>query len=194
MESLERGPAADATTSRDLHVTLARWTSEARTRLRVGGEWSLATALREGIELADEELRVEAESLLVEHGRSEARLARLACLVELAPVGLLVTTEDGRICEVNAEAERLVGADGAQLVGRSFVRYVAVQDRAFVRRLVGGLRSSVAGRAFPLRLRAPRGAEREVLARVRSYGAVGERPTLYWALSDDAGRSDEDLL
>jgi PAS domain S-box-containing protein len=195
MESLERESAADVATSRDLHAMLARWTSEARVRLRVGGEWSVATALREGIELADEELRAESESLRADRGRSEERLARLACLMELAPVGLLVTTEDGRVREVNAEAERLVGIAGSQLVGRSFVRYVAVNDRAFFRRLIGELATGVGVRAFPLRLHAPRGGgEHDVLARVRSHRGAGEERTLYWALSDDARRSEEDLL
>ena len=108
MESLEPGSSADAATSRRLHVELTRWMSDARTRLRVGGEWSVAAALREGVELADEELRVESEAMRADVGRAEERLARLASLVDRAPVALLVTTEDGRICEANAEAARLV--------------------------------------------------------------------------------------
>lgn len=195
MESLEPGSAARAAARRDLHDELARWTSEARMRLRVGGEWSVAAALREGVELADEELRVEAESLRSGHDRAEGRLARLARLVELTPVALLVTTEDGHVREANAEAERLVGIEGSQLVGRSFVRYVALHDRIFFRRLLGELATGVGVRAFPLRLRARRGGgEHDVLARVRSHCGVGERPTLYWALSEDGCRPDEDLL
>ena len=194
MESLDPGSLADAATSRDRRVDLARWMSDARVRLRVGGEWSIATALREGVALADEELRAETRSLRADPGRTAERLARLASLVDLAPVGLLVTTEDGRVCEANAEAERLVGIEGARLVGRSLVRYVALHDRVFFRRLLGELAMDVGGRTFPLRLQAPRLDGRNVLARVRTHRAVGERPVLYWALSEDGCRLDEDLL
>ena len=194
MESLRPGSSADAATSRSLHVELTRWMSDARTRLRVGGEWSVATALREGVELADEELRVESEAMRADVGRAEERLARLASLVDRAPVALLVTTEDGRICEANAEAARLVGIEAPQLVGRSIVRYVALDDRVFFRRLLGELAVDVGGRSFPLRLQAPRHGGHDVVARVRAHRAAGERPVLYWALSEDDRRLDEDLL
>ena len=194
MESIEPGPSADAAPSRRLHVELTRWLSDARVRLRVGGEWSMASALREGVELADEKLRVETEAMRADVGRAEERLARLASLVDRAPVALLVTTEEGRICEANAEAVRLVGIEEPQLVGRSFVRYVALADRVFFRRLLGELAMDVGGRSFALRLQAPRRGGRDVLARVRAHRAAGERPALYWALSEDGRRLDEDLL
>jgi len=177
-----------------LQARLARWTSTAETRLRVGGEWPVAAALREGLELVAEELRVEHEGLRDARSVVEARAARLALLLERAPVALLVTTADGRVCEANAEARRLVGGASARLVGRPLVHHVAVEDRRVFRALLLERGGGDGVREIPLRLRTPADERHDVVALVRSCrGADGERE-LYWALREDRRSQCDDLL
>jgi PAS domain-containing protein len=180
-----------------LRAQLTRWMSTAETRLRVGGEWPVAGALREGMALVAAELRVGAEPWeeAREGGRlGDARVARLRGLLDRVPVALLVTGADGRVCEANAEALRLVPRAGG-LTGRLLVRVVALEDRVAFRALLRDLASGAADlRELPLRLSRGDGRRLDVVATVRACADDGPDRMLYWALREDRRAADEDLL
>lgn len=193
MEPLTSDGRADARTAHLLRGRIARWMTTADRRLRIGGEWPVAAALREGMELAAEELRVEEESLVEEVDHAASRVARLTALLDNAPVALLVTTRDGRIAEANVAARRLLDGGRRGLLGSVLVRSVTLEDRRAFRTLLDTL-AAAADRELPLRLHRAGGAVLAVVATVRSAADASGETMLYWALREDRRALDDELL
>ena len=193
MEPLTSDGRADASTAHLLRGRIARWMTTADRRLRIGGEWPVAAALREGMELAAEELRVEEESLVEEVDHAASRVARLTALLDNAPVALLVTTRDGRIAEANVAAHRLLDGGRRGLLGSVLVRSVTLEDRRAFRTLLDTL-AAAADRELPLRLHRAGGAVLAVVATVRSAVDASGETMLYWALREDRRALDDELL
>jgi len=194
MEPLTSDGRADASTAHLLRGRIARWMTTADRRLRIGGEWPVAAALREGMELAAEELRVEEESLVEEVDHAASRVARLTALLDNAPVALLVTTRDGRIAEANVAARRLLDGGRRGLLGSVLVRSVTLEDRRAFRTLLDTLAAAAADRELPLRLHQVGGAVLAVVATVRSAADASGETMLYWALREDRRALDDELL
>ena len=194
MEPLMELPAPKARGVYGLRTRLTDWLSSAEARLRVGGGWPVATALREGMELAAEELRVEKECLRDSRHLVDARLARFDALFEHAPVALVVSGADGRICEANAQAERLLDGGRDGLVGKLLVGSVAIEDRRVFRTLLGTLQPEGGVRELPLRLLSRLGSGGDVVATVRACVEPAGARVLYWALREDRHASDMDIL
>ena len=75
------------------------------------------------------ELEMQNEELLRVQEKLEETRARYFDLYNLAPVGYLIMSPDGRILEVNQTAVALLGAAQATLVGRPITRFILDQDQ-----------------------------------------------------------------
>lgn len=142
------------------YVEQARGTLEAfraaPPRLRDNPDPGVATILErmeatvEALRIAEEELRVQNEELRVQNDELERRALdleranrRYMDLYDLAPIGYVVTDDQGVITEVNLAAESLLNLPASKLRGKAIVTYVPDRDRAAVR---GHVTDAAAGR------------------------------------------------
>jgi PAS domain S-box-containing protein len=75
------------------------------------------------------ELEMQNEELLRVQGKLEDARARYYDLYDLAPVGYLIMSPEGRILEVNQTAVALLGAAQSTLVGQPITRFIQDQDQ-----------------------------------------------------------------
>ena len=147
------------------------------------GDLELLAALEE-LNVAEEELRAQHESLLDANQSLELERERYRILFQLAPDPYIVTNESGTIEEANAAAATLLGFESSTLVNRSLFMYLDSEGRQSVRSALMELATSGRVDKWQLTLRT---AGNQTVA-VEATVSVGHRLTgnasLYWLLRD----------
>jgi PAS domain S-box-containing protein len=89
-----------------------------------------AQILARELHMRTTQLEQQNRALAEAQAQPEEARARLARLYDLAPVGLVTLTENGRIEELNLTAAGLLGRWRDDLIGKSFAVVAAVEDQA----------------------------------------------------------------
>ncbi|HTE67954.1 MAG TPA: PAS domain S-box protein, partial [Actinomycetes bacterium] len=111
----------------------------------------LGTAL-EGLRVAEEELRVQTDTLVAAQEQLAAQRERYRELFESAPAPYMVTDPAGTVRAANLRAVRLLGIPHEVLIGRPLVMFVVAEDRQRFPDWLGQLGSSTAVPEWTLRL------------------------------------------
>jgi PAS domain S-box-containing protein len=111
----------------------------------------LGTAL-EGLQVAEEELRVQTDTLVAAQEQLAAQRDRYRELFESAPAPYLITDPAGTVRAANLRAVRLLGIPHEVLIGRPLVMFVVAEDRQRFPEWLGQLGSSTAAPEWTLRL------------------------------------------
>jgi PAS domain S-box-containing protein len=93
----------------------------------------------EELRVAEEELAVQAEQLAASQQAIDAERERYAQLFEAAPDAYLETDDLGKIIEVNAAGEEMLGVRRIMLVGKLLHSFIDNDDRRAVRHLLNTL-------------------------------------------------------
>jgi GAF domain-containing protein len=156
--------------------------------LEVGDREALAAEMDtwlEEIRVGEEEMRAQHEALLEWQMAARTADARYKELFDHAPVGYVVTDENGLVTLANAMAIRLTAMEQRGLVGRPLVLSVALGDRPRVRTMTT---HAARGEEVPeeqIDLLPVGHPPLPVIARVAASGGDRERPTaLRWTLHD----------
>jgi PAS domain S-box-containing protein len=136
----------------------------------------------EELNVAEEEMRQQAEELVLTRDEVERERTRYVDLFEEAPDAYLVTDEAGVVREVNRAAERMLRLDRFQLRGKPLATLV---DEGFKRafRLMLDLRGAPENLEFDTTLRPGNETPIEVSVRFRR-AFNGRTPELRWLLRD----------
>jgi PAS domain S-box-containing protein len=108
------------------------------------------TAL-EGLRVAEEELRVQTDTLVAAQEQLAAQRECYRELFESAPAPYLITDPAGTVRAANLRAVRLLGIPHEVLIGRPLVMFVVAEDRQRFPEWLGQLGSSTAAPEWTLR-------------------------------------------
>jgi PAS domain S-box-containing protein len=147
------------------------------------GDTELLAALEE-LNVAEEELRAQHESLLDVNQSLELERERYRILFQLAPDPYIVTNESGTIEEANAAAATLLGVESSTLVDRSLFMYLDSESRQTVKTAVVELAASGRVDKWQLALRTAGNEPVQVEATVSAGQRVGGAASMYWLLRD----------
>jgi PAS domain S-box-containing protein len=147
------------------------------------GDAELLAALEE-LNVAEEELRAQHESLVDANQSLEFERERYRILFELAPDPYIVTDETGTIQEANAAASTLLGLDSSTLVDRSLFMYLDGDTRQTIRTALSELAASARVDKWQLTVRAAGGETVRVEATVSPGHRVRGDGSVYWLLRD----------
>lgn len=157
---------------------------------------ALAQETIEDLSAAECELWQQNEALFQAQTQLDERSRHYQKLFEMAPAAYVVTTGPGVILELNQSASALFDRPRNFAVGKPLALFVeAGAERTAFRTALNRLVVSEDAQTWPVRL-SPRGRCRvDVTAAVRAVREPSTASTtLYWLLSDDGQRADEDLL
>ena len=153
----------------------------------------LETAVEE-LQVAEEELRAQADELVAARAAAEAERERYRHLFEFAPVGYVVTDEDGAIREANRAAVRMLNLPRQFVTGKPLALFVAAEERGAFRRAFARFLTTGDVHEWPMRLQPRRAAAVEVTMTVEAVRDWSGAMKLYWIIRDDSERLEGDLL
>jgi len=137
----------------------------------------------EELNVAEEEMRQQADELVMTRDQVESERARYIDLFDEAPDAYLVTDDAGVVREANRAAERMLQIDRSRLRGKPLAAMVDEEfRRAF--RLMLDLRCGAPDEIeFDTTIRPRKGAPIDVAVRIRRGGPPA-RPELRWSIRD----------
>jgi PAS domain S-box-containing protein len=147
------------------------------------GDAELIAALDE-LNIAEEELRAQHESLLDAHQNLELERERYRVLFRNAPDPYIVTNGSGVIEEANAAAARLLGLETAFLEGRTFFAFLDPAAREPLRQAASALAGSNRLAKWNLTIHSPDGRLTPVEATVSVGESTSGGRTMCWVLRD----------
>ena len=142
--------------------------------------------LVEELNVADEEMRQQADELIITRDEIEHERARYLELFEEAPDAYLVTDEAGVVRQANRAAERMLGLDRTRLCGKPLATMVDAEFRRAFRLMLDLRCGAPDDIQFDTTLH-PRGAApMDVAVRIRrsARGLGAPRAELRWLLRD----------
>ena len=142
-----------------------------------------------------EELRTPAEAPAARRTAAEPRQERYWHLFEFAPVGYVVTDENGRVCKANRAAVRMLNSPAEIPAGEPLSGFVVPEEQGAFRRALARLLSTAGAQEWPMRVQPRRAAVVEVTMTVEAIrDESGAISGVYWIIRDDSGRLEGDLL
>lgn len=175
--------------SRELEVARRRLAPmlEGKTSSPPAGETSLLemALLLEELSVADEEMRQQADELILTRDEVEHERARYLELFEDAPDAYLVTDEAGVVRQANRAAEQMLRLDRKRLRGKPLATMVDDEFRRAFRLMLDLRCGAPDDIEFDTTLHPRGGAPIDVAVRIRrSARGPGERAELRWILRD----------
>jgi PAS domain S-box-containing protein len=146
------------------------------------------------VQLAAEELYQQNEELLQTRNLLEAERLHYYELFELAPDGYLVTDLEGMILEANLAAAKLLNAAKHDLVGKSMLNFIRIEEREGFRGELNQLFESDRVRELVLRLQQHHGESFDAALKVAVVrNQHGKTTSLRWLLRHINQHQQQDL-
>jgi PAS domain S-box-containing protein len=137
----------------------------------------------EELNVAEEEMRQQADELVMTRDELESERRRYIELFEDAPDAYLVTDDAGVVREANRAAERMLQIDRFRLRGKPLAAMVDEDFRRAFRLMLDLRCGAPENIAFDTTIRPRDGVPMEVAVRIRRVSG-GTRPELRWSLRD----------